>query len=187
MDGGIVCAIFLFSVLIYFLLQDEIKDDKQKAPESKPKPKPEDLKDAFVNIISVEKNKGNTRYLKVNNINKGLYISNDPETFKIVKIGRDKIGIQSIINKDLLMIDYTPFHNNEYDVLFGKSSLKNNSAMLKLIKKKNTDVYYIKFFNNHYLCIDENKNMVACKDKERRFYFKFKKTIQEQLTPKKDI
>ena len=187
MDSGIVCTIFLFAILFYFLLQDEekgLKDDKQKRPQPTPKPKPEDLKDALVNIISVVKNKGATQYLKVNNINKGVYISNDPETFKIIKIGKDKIGIQSVKNKDFLMIDYTPIHNNDYDVMFGKTSLKNNSAMIKLIKKKNTDTYYIKFFNNHYLCIDENKNMLACKDKERRFYFNFKKIIQE---PKKDI
>jgi len=73
-----------------------------------------------------------------------------------------------------MMINYTSFHTNEYDVVVNGSNKDNIATQLRLTRKKHHG-YYIKFYNQHYLCIDNNGLLFACRNKDRRLYFKFKK------------
>lgn len=81
-------------------------------------------------------------------------------------------------DKFYLNIKYTTFPKPEYDI----SAMNNNiiESVLKLKKiqiksnkknKKPKNIYYIKFSNDYYLCINKNGIFYASKDSNKIFYF----------------
>lgn len=81
-------------------------------------------------------------------------------------------------DKFYLNIKYTTFPKPEYDI----SAMNNNiiESVLKLKKiqiksnvknKKKKNIYYIKFSNDYYLCINKNGIFYASKDSNKIFYF----------------
>lgn len=170
---SLIFIFILFFIMIYFLL---LLDDTQYENNKKDGNKDDNKEtnyDTFVYLIS-----RNGYYISINDITGGLYLNNDitkAEIFKIVKGNRNKIGLQSTTLGHYLMINYTSFYNYEYDINLQGVSLENNATQLKLIKNKKNKNYYIKFYNNYYLCIDINGNLFSCKDKSKVLYFKFEK------------
>lgn len=164
----------LFIILIYLLLIDDTQIiNKNKNIYKDKKNKKKELNNAFVYIIPFN----NKNFSLSINSNNRLYLTNDnskSEIFKIIK-NYNRLAIQSTTLGNLLMINYTSFHNYDYDVNIQGVSLQNNATKLKLIKDKNK--YYLKFYNNYYLCVNNTGNIFACKDKSKIFYFKFKKII----------
>ncbi len=167
MSIGLIFILILFCFLFYFLIQDDTEKVKEnvKIPHRK-KQLLEHPEDAYVKIVD-----SNGRYLNTTS-DKGFKLSKTSEEFQIVKLDKNKVGIKSPKSGDFLMIQYSPLYNTSYKVVTGQTILKNNSVALKLSFKEKVNMYYIKFFNDHYLCFDDEK-VFSSKDKTKIFYFTF--------------
>lgn len=170
--NSIVYIFIIFIVLIYLLLTlDERKEKKlQVKKEEKQAESIEENIEPFVYLTS------NGYNVCLNTTTDNLFLDNDvskAEIFKLIKYSRNKIGLQSSTLSSFLMINYTSFHNYEYDVNLHGTNLENNATQLKLLKNKKNKHYYVKFYNEYYLCVDKNGYLFSSKDKSKIFFFKF--------------
>jgi len=184
MDIGLVVSLVLVFSILYFLIHD--KNNKIKKQK-------EDYKDR-VDHNNKEKNgyivvfiDDAPHYLALDEYTRIYYLTEDKNVGEIFKLeyiarpGQEGVNKQdltyyknkvSIRSKDnyYLNLRYTTFNKAEYDISSDTKTI-NNTCILKINKSK--DKFYIKFFNEHYMCLDRSKCIFSSNKKNKIMFFAF--------------
>lgn len=160
---------FVFFILMYLLI---VSPDTTEETTKKDKDPEEDLIDsALVHIVHHKKKYCVSVNEKLNTLH--LDIPRNAEVFKLIKKkNSNRIGLESLKCKGMIMINCTAFYNKTYDINLKGMTLENMGVQLKLQRNMKTKNYYLKFYNNYYLCNDKNGYLFAGKDKKDVMYFK---------------
>jgi hypothetical protein len=181
----LICISIIIYLLYIYNEKSNIKDKickeiKVKRVKSKEKLKEDNIikKKIFRMVLN---NKGNGKdfyYIRVERSNgyiKLTYDKNKASLFELNKIKHKSSNLFNIVlvkyssegeylskenedsYKNTMVINYTTFPCNEYDILFKKTETNNCVCLLELSKSKKVyNEYNIKFFNKHYLSVDKN-------------------------------
>ena len=181
MDIGLVISLLLVFSILYFLIHDKnikIKKQKEECIDYNNKEKK-----VYI-VVYVENVK---YYLALDEYTRVYYLSEDKsvgEMFKLEYVLRpgqegvdkedlvyykNKVSIRSNDNY-YLNLRYTTFNKAEYDISSDTKTI-NNTCILKI--NKNKDKFYIKFFNEHYMCLDRSKSIFSSNKKNKIMFFTF--------------
>lgn len=164
----LIILLFVFFIMAYILLVTDSPDTCLKSKEEQP----EDplIDSALVHIVHKNKYYVSVNE-KLNTLN--LDIPRNAEVFKLTKKQEsDRIGLESLTCKGMIMINCTAFYNKTYDINLKGQTLENMAVQLKLKRNMKNKNYYLKFYNNYYLCTDKNGYLFAGKEKRDALYFK---------------
>lgn len=155
--------------MAYLLIVMDSPQHKSKKEQEEPE---EEIKDSALVYIVHKKKYCVSVNEKLNTLN--LDIPRNAEVFKLTKKkDSDRIGLESLTCKGMIMINCTAFYNKTYDLNLKGKTLDNMAVQLKLKRNMKNKNYYLKFYNNYYLCTDRNGYLFAGKDKKDIMYFKF--------------
>jgi hypothetical protein len=103
------------------------------------------------------------------------------ENYKRTKISyrKNKITLKTHDNF-FLNIKYSRYPKEEYDISavnknITQSVIKLRKSLIKSSSKKKKYKYYLKFPNDHYLCINKDDLLFSSKDRNKIFYFEMVK------------
>ena len=116
----------------------------------------------------------------IDNLEPDIESTRTPVSFK-----RNRITLKTVSDY-YLNVKYTVFPKPEYDVNAVNKNIIESILKLRQIsvvdKKKKKIIYYLKFSNDYYLCINKNGVIFASPDKNKIFYFDIVVVTKEQYT-----
>ncbi len=163
----LIIILFVFFIVLYYL----VISSEEITEESKDKEEDTVVDSALVHIVHHTQK----YYLSVNEKLHTLHldIPRNAEIFKLIKKkDSNRIGLESLKCKGMIMVNCTAFYNKTYDIDLKGQTLDNMGVQLKLQRNMKNKNYYLKFYNNYYLCNDKNGYLFAGKDKKHVMYFK---------------